>query len=131
MQDSNPLPGRPPHGCSRFACVADETATHLQKRHSESPPAERCKIVSAVKSINKIIRRQADLENFKFPPPTIEPILYLEPPRSKSMKCRACPHIACQIQKIQAHCHEKHGWINPRKKGRQPAVQTLIEGVQC
>lgn len=122
----------------RFACVADETATHLQKRHPEIPPAERCRIVSVVKGINKIIRRQSDLENFKFPPPTTEPISYLEPPRSDGMKCRTCPHIACQIQKIQAHCRKKHNWINPRKKGRQPALQPLnqdevpwTEGVLC
>lgn len=122
----------------RFACVADETATHLQKRHPEIAPAERCRIVGVVKGINKIIRRQSDLENFKFPPPTTEPIPYLEPPRSDGMKCRTCHHIACQIQKIQAHCREKHNWINPRKKGRQPALQPLnqdevpwTEGVLC
>jgi hypothetical protein len=49
----------------RFACVADETATHLQKRHSEIPPVERRKIVIKVQNINKIIRRQADLKIFK------------------------------------------------------------------
>ncbi|KAL7903745.1 hypothetical protein GGI35DRAFT_492304 [Trichoderma velutinum] len=108
------------------------------KRHPEIPPAERCRIVSVVKGINKIIRRQSDLENFKFPPPTTEPIPYLEPPRSDGMKCRTYPHIACQIQKIQAHCRKKHNWINPRKKGRQPALQPLnqdeapwTEGVLC
>lgn len=36
------------------------------------------KIQGAVPKVNKIIRMQTDLENFKFPPPTTKSIPYLE-----------------------------------------------------
>lgn len=70
--------------CQRcgFACVADETITHLQTRHPEIPSVERKRIVGIVQRINKIIRSQRDLKDFQYPPPTTEPIPFLEPPRA-------------------------------------------------
>lgn len=126
--------------CQRcgFACVTDETATHLQTRHPEIPPVERYRIVSVVQRINKTIRNQRELENFQYPPPTTEPIQFIEPPRDDGLGCLSCPYIACQIQKIQAHCRKKHNWINPRKRGRLSALQLLDQtqlpwrkGVHC
>ncbi|KAL7940006.1 hypothetical protein V8C42DRAFT_357967 [Trichoderma barbatum] len=122
----------------RFACVADEIITHLQTRHPEIPSVERKRIVGTVQRINKIIHNQRELENFQYPPPTTEPIPFIEPPRDDGLGCVSCPYIACQLQKIQAHCRKEHNWTNPRKRGRLSALQLLDQtqlpwrkNVQC
>ncbi|KAH6953953.1 hypothetical protein BKA56DRAFT_707727 [Ilyonectria sp. MPI-CAGE-AT-0026] len=122
-----------------FACVSDEVATHLQVRHHDLPPAERHKVAEEIKKIPNIIRNQQGLSGFRFPPPTADPIPYLRSPEPDGLKCRQCPYIARQRQRIQAHCHKSHEWHNPNGRGRpsqnppQPESEELPwrSGVQC
>ncbi|KAH8658925.1 hypothetical protein BGZ61DRAFT_567505 [Ilyonectria robusta] len=64
------------------------------------------------------------------------------PPTNRGLRCRKCPYVVRQVQSIQAHCSEKHGWQNPRNKGRPTdnnsgrnlgAIPELpwVQGVQC
>ncbi|KAH7109811.1 hypothetical protein EDB81DRAFT_704547 [Dactylonectria macrodidyma] len=122
-----------------FACVSDEVATHLQVRHRDLPPAERHKIAEEIGKIPNIIRNQQGLSGFRFPPPTADPIPYLRPPEPDGLKCRQCPYIARQRQRIQRHSHKSHDWHNPNGRGRpsqnppQPESEVLPwrSGVQC
>ncbi|KAH7232460.1 hypothetical protein B0J15DRAFT_455425 [Fusarium solani] len=87
-----------------FACVSNEVPAHLQTRHRHMTPAERQEVAGNIARIPGIIRDQSGLDEFRFPPPTINEIPFLVPPKSDGLKCRKCPYIAKQIQKIQAHC---------------------------
>lgn len=122
----------------RFACVANEVATHLRTRHRDISPAKRQNIVEAVEQTHNIIRSQAELIGFQFPEPTTEPIRFLEPPKPDGLKCLLCPYISRHLQKIQAHCRINHGWKNQRKRGRLAVTKSLRDcevlwttGVKC
>ncbi|PVH90093.1 hypothetical protein DM02DRAFT_607707, partial [Periconia macrospinosa] len=49
----------------------------------------------------------------------------------------ACGHINQQLKHIQEHCRKKHGWENPRRRGRQSQGSSAryptmwVEGVAC
>lgn len=64
------LPGYPFVICQtcRYACVADEAATHLRREHSQITPSERSRIAALVKEIPSIIQDRAELRGFQFPP---------------------------------------------------------------
>ncbi|KAH7111691.1 hypothetical protein B0J13DRAFT_404246, partial [Dactylonectria estremocensis] len=102
----------------RFACVSDEVATHLRIRHSHMTPAERRKVIQEVEKLPSILRNQAELVNFQFPPATAHPIPLLSPPQPDGIKCHICSHIVRQEKKMQAHCRQRHGWCNPKSQGR-------------
>ena len=113
----------------RFGCVANEAATHLRTRHRDIPNQDRRIIIGKIRQIRDIICHQADLVEFQFPEPTAEPLPFLEPPRLDGLRCFLCPYIARHIQKIQEHCRAKHGWKNPRKRGRAAVRSNGQDGV--
>lgn len=122
----------------RFACIANEVATHLRKRHRNISSRERQQIVSIVGQIQNVIRERAELIALQYPPPTADPIPFIDPPKLDGLRCQLCPYIARQPQKIQAHCRNVHGWRNPRKRGRLAVTQSLqhfdvpwTTGVHC
>lgn len=125
-----------------FGCVSEEVVTHLRVRHRDMTPAERRGVSAMIKRIPRIIRNQAELSEIQLPPPTIDPIPLLAPPQTDGLRCRKCPYVVRQVQSIQAHCSEKHGWQNPRNKGRPTdsnsgrnlgAIPELpwVQGVHC
>lgn len=101
-----------------FAVLVNEVFTHLAKRHRAITAAERCHLVKRAAELQNAKRTQVDLQAFCFPPPTIECVPYLSPPKKDGLKCIKCPHIARQIQKIQEHCKTKHKWENTQRPGR-------------
>lgn len=102
----------------KFACVANEVTTHLRTRHKDITPTERSRISADILQIPHILRVQAELAHFQFPLPVTNPLPFLQTPRTDGLMCRRCPYIACQLQKIQAHCREKHQWRNTVCRGR-------------
>lgn len=102
----------------QFAVVGDEVATHLQKRHKDMSAPSRKIICITISGIENIIHNQTGLRDFIYPPPTTSYIPELAPPQTDGLKCRECPYIARQLQKVQAHCRTEHGWENDRKAGR-------------
>ena len=125
-----------------FGCVSEEVVTHLRVRHRDMTPAERREVSAMIKRIPRIIRNQAELSEIQLRPPTINPIPLLAPPQTDGLRCLKCPYVVHQVQSIQAHCSEKHGWQNPRNKGRPTdsnsgpnlgAIPELpwVQGVHC
>ncbi|KAI5456174.1 hypothetical protein BGZ63DRAFT_396922 [Mariannaea sp. PMI_226] len=121
-----------------FACVAKEVISHLQVRHRDIVPSDRRKIAEEVGRIPNIIRSQPQLVEFRFPPPTADPIPFLSPPHNDGLRCRQCPYVGRQRQRIQAHCHQNHNWQNPGNRGRPSKDSLRLEselpwqsGVQC
>ncbi|KJK87120.1 hypothetical protein H633G_09028 [Metarhizium anisopliae BRIP 53284] len=102
----------------QFAVVSNEVYSHLRVRHQDIPVPKRRKIAKAIAICPNIIQDQAGLVDFPFPSPTISYIPHLAPPHRDGLKCRQCPYIARQLQKIQAHCRTHHGWVNKRTAGR-------------
>lgn len=113
-----------------FAVVSKKVPTHLRVRHRDIKIRERQILVSAIAKIPGIIQDQAGLKEFLFPPPTVSYIPYLSPPQTDGLKCRKCPYIARQLQKIHAHCVKCQGWRNergadrPDLKRKKHAVET-------
>lgn len=101
-----------------FAVVSKEVTTHLRVRHKDVPLPTRKKIAAAITRCPNVIQDQAGLSGFLFPPPTTSYIPELAAPQHDGLKCRKCPYIARQLQKIQAHCRIRHGWENKRIAGR-------------
>ena len=117
------------------AVLAKEVITHLRERHRDVPVPRRQQIAASVEGWPNVIQDQAGLVGFLYPPSTSY-IPRLAPPRTHGRKCWKCPYIARQLQKIQAHCRNYHGWVNGRgpgrsslKRKRQPAdaLETLPE----
>lgn len=101
-----------------FAVLLNEVSSHLVKRHQEITTAEQHNIVKKAADIPDARSSQADLQGFCFPPPTIDCVPYLAPPKKDGLKCNECPYIARHVQKIQEHCRKKHKWENPQGPGR-------------
>src|SRR3569833_206510 len=122
----------------KIACVANEISTHLMKQYAAIPSSQRYTIVQAIDTIPGIIRDQSGLRRFQFPPPTIDPILFIAPPEEDGLRCNECGYITRTVQWIQRHCREEHGWQNPWKKGgnvmsrsKQARVLPWTTGVRC
>ncbi|OAQ58257.1 C2H2-type zinc-finger domain-containing protein [Pochonia chlamydosporia 170] len=123
-----------------FAVLVNEVSSHLVKRHQEITATERRNIVRKAADLPDARRIQADLQGFCFPPPTIDCVPHLAPPKKDGLKCHKCPYIARQVQKIQKHCKLKHKWENPqgpgrpdtkRKRAMQNELSGKHEGVHC
>ncbi len=121
----------------RFGCVAQEAATHLKRHHDTIDVGERNRIAQAVKAIPSVLQRQADLVDFQFPAPTSELVPFIAPPQMDGIKCKSCPFVARQRQRIQEHCRRAHGWENPERRGRvarhrkQPPDVPWVTGIRC
>ncbi|KAL6405826.1 hypothetical protein AUP68_10965 [Ilyonectria robusta] len=121
-----------------FACVSNEVPTHLRIRHRDITPTNRNKAAKNIERIPGIIKSQSELADFQFPPLTASPIPFLSPPQPDGLKCRKCPYIARQVQKIQAHCRDCQEWHNTQGRGRpkqrgieSPPDLPWREGVLC
>ena len=101
-----------------LAVLSKEVLSHLRARHRGIDVSRRHKIAEAVSSWPSVIQDQAGLRRFSFPPPTISYIAQLAAPKTDGLKCRKCPYIARQLQKIQGDCRDSHGWVNSRSAGQ-------------
>lgn len=108
-----------------FAVLVDEVGTHLQKRHRDINSKERWAVINRAAELQGARRNQGDLLGFQFPPPTIDYVPYLAPPREDGLKCRECTYISRQIQKIKEHCKTKHKWKNARGPGRPESKRKM------
>ncbi|KAH7119369.1 hypothetical protein B0J13DRAFT_457857 [Dactylonectria estremocensis] len=79
---------------------------------------QRCDIISEVLTIPDVIKDKAELQQWPWPPPSIDPIPYIKPPMQDGLGCNACPYVARQVKRIQKHYQERHEWVNERKRGR-------------
>jgi DNA-directed RNA polymerase subunit RPC12/RpoP len=119
------------------ACLANEVATHLAKKHPEIDPGTRHRLVEDTKVIPNVLQSRVELSQLEYPPPTTEPIPCRAPPKLDVLKCRHCSFKIRQVQAMQEHCAKSHDWVNPRSKGRppigHPAADPLpwIEGIAC
>jgi hypothetical protein len=119
------------------ACLAREIATHLAKKHPGIDPGTRRRLVEDTKVIPNVLQSRVELSQLQYPPPTTEPIPCLAPPKLDVLECKNYGYKIRQVQAMQEHCTESHGWVNPRGKGR-PSIGYLaadplpwIEGVAC
>jgi hypothetical protein len=105
--------------CSKckHAVLPSNINTHLrdEDRHNMSPE-DRKGVIQEVEKVAGLIQEKMELNRLSFPPPNHPPIPVLQEPRGDGLKCqlqggqgRPCHYIACQLQKIQQHCREKHG----------------------
>ena len=101
-----------------LAVLSKEVLGHLRAQHRGIDVSRRHKIAEAVSSWPSVIQDQAGLRGFSFPPPTISYIPQLAAPKTDGLKCHKCPYIARQLQKIQGHRRDSHGWINSRSAGQ-------------
>jgi len=122
----------------QYSCVADEVKSHLKRQHGMKSPSERARISEAVRLIPNIIRDQAGLREFQLPPPTVDPIPFIEAPQSDGLRCRQCPYVSRTVQRIREHCQREHGWQSNWKKGGNVAARAREErqlpwatGIQC
>ncbi|KAL2104719.1 hypothetical protein VUR80DRAFT_9775 [Thermomyces stellatus] len=106
----------------RFACVADEVATHLRTRHKDLSPAVRRRIAEASAQLPSVIRTQAQLTGLQLPRPNSLPVPLIHPPKSDGLRCLECSYIARQTKRMKEHLRKAHGWRNPQGTGR-PSVR--------
>jgi len=63
-----------------YGGVADKVPTHLRSRHKSITPAARRQLAEIIDKLPGIIKNQSQLAaEFQFPPPTILPILQVDP----------------------------------------------------
>jgi hypothetical protein len=95
-------------------------------------------VAEVIANIPGVTKDQSGLEEFQFPPPTINSVAFLAPPKPDGLKCRKCPYIVKHLKKIKAHCHDCQHWNNPQGRGRPKQVSSELqvelqwrEGVLC
>jgi hypothetical protein len=127
----------------RHAVLPSNIDTHLMDKDTHNMPKEdRDQIIKEVRKIDGLIQQKLELNSISFPKAYNPPIPVLREPRGDGMKCqsqdaqgRPCNYIACQLQKIQKHYRQEHGWINPQKRGGQEAGREVEvpwkSGVHC
>lgn len=120
--------------------LQSQLRSHLNSKHKELTPKTRRQIVLAAASFRGWAKTEDEVV---FPEPEAMPILFLPVYRNAFMcvsatpSNKACGHINQQLKHIQEHCRDKHGWKNPRQRGRQAqgsSVQYLtmwVEGIAC
>jgi hypothetical protein len=81
---------------------------HLWERHQGISIEQRRQIAAAVARLPEVIQDQKGLDGFQPPLTTISYIPELAPPEPDGLKCRKCPYIARQLQKIQKHSRVNH-----------------------
>ncbi|KAH7116672.1 hypothetical protein B0J13DRAFT_653302 [Dactylonectria estremocensis] len=101
----------------KFGCVANEVQGHIERKHTTITEEKANSIIKTVNEITGLIHSQAGLCNFPFPPPTIDPIPYIEPPKTNGLQCHTCDYVVRNVRKMQQHCRDKHGWQNDWKRG--------------
>jgi hypothetical protein len=101
-----------------FGVVSKEVSTHLREHHRDIAIPDRKRLAIAIAKLPGIIQDQAGLSGFLFPSPSIGYIPQLALPQTDGLKCRKCPYVARQLQKIHAHCRTCQGWTNNRGAGR-------------
>jgi hypothetical protein len=112
----------------QLGCVANEVTSHLMRQHQSSMSATaRARTAEAVGQLQGIIRDQAGLGDFRFPPPDTAAISLLPAPRTDGLRCRQCGHVGTAVRKMQQHCREQHGWRNDWAKGGDVAKRSRQE----
>ncbi|KAK5989588.1 hypothetical protein PT974_01671 [Cladobotryum mycophilum] len=99
---------------------------------------ERKQITQAVGDIQDIIQDQAQLKDFEYPPPIVEPIPFIQQPKDDGLRCVECGRVYRQVRRIQEHCRKAHNWVNEWSKGgnvvkraKQAREVPWITGVRC
>ena len=124
----------------RFACVAKEVASHLKEGHISIRPGDRKNIANNIRTIANIIQDQDSLSEFKFPPPTTDPIPFIAPPENDGLRCKydSCDYMTRTEYGMRAHCRKNHRWISQHRKGsvtvqREKGIRECLwtMGVRC
>jgi len=69
----------------KIAYVANEILIHLKKQYAAISTSQRYAIVQTIDTIPEIIRDQSKLRYFQFPPPIIDSILFIAPPKNDGL----------------------------------------------
>ena len=109
--------------------------THLDQHHAYITTITRRNIVEVAHQIEGIARTKEDIQ---LPSRAGDPLPHLTI-YNDGLACKACPAVFRSQYRIKAHCRERHGWENNRKRGRVSAearavftaTQPWTEGVQC
>ncbi|KAK2036070.1 hypothetical protein LZ31DRAFT_436957, partial [Colletotrichum somersetense] len=101
----------------RYAVVGNEVLTHLRNQHRGIEAAERKRIADRIRSLRGIICSQTELQSFRYPDPTVEPIAHIAPPQADGLRCHACRSVCRCVVNMQRHCRAEHGWKNDWSKG--------------
>jgi len=108
----------------KIAVSIEGIYTHLTgKKHQNVTKAERRRIMATLGQIPGIIQDEKGLHEFQFPPPTTKAISALQDAKTDGLRCKKCSYISRHNQGIQEHSRNKHGWQNPRKRGREPRLK--------
>lgn len=100
-----------------LAELSREVLSHLRERHRDIDVPRRTRLTRDVSSWPNVIQDQAGLLGFVFPP-TTSYIPQLAAPRIGRAEMSEFPYTARQLQKIQGHCRDHHGWVNSRRADR-------------
>jgi superfamily II DNA helicase RecQ len=111
----------------RFAYVANEIEPHLKKHHKGIEAAARREIANQVQNIAGIIENQRGLSTWPKPPPTIDPIPFIQVPATDKLGCseEGCLYVTGTARGMQGHYRREHGWSNPRGRGRRSRSQPI------
>ncbi|EMT67217.1 Putative ATP-dependent DNA helicase Q1, partial [Fusarium odoratissimum] len=113
------LPPFPFVFCShcKIGFVISEVYNHLKIKHSHLSRSQMKSIKKEVAAIPGIAKDQHELKDWEPPPPTVQPISYIQPPQKNKLGCNRCPYVVGEVRRMQEHCRIMHGWINDWKKG--------------
>lgn len=109
----------------QHAILPSNIDTHLRDgdKHN-STKEERQQVIQEVENIEGLITERAGLNRLVFPPAGEPPISVLQEPRTDGLECRLrdefqepCQFISCHQNQIKKNCRERHGWVNPQKRG--------------
>ncbi|RKK74751.1 hypothetical protein BFJ71_g17220, partial [Fusarium oxysporum] len=103
--------------------ITSEVANHLKRKHGNISQKERQRIKQAVATCEGVAKDQAELQGWILPPPTISPNPYIKPPQEDGLGCDDCPYVVRDIQQMQKHHREQHGWVNHQKRGGRHRAQ--------
>lgn len=99
--------------------VASEVLNHLKNKHGHISRKDMQRIKQTIAACMGVARDQAELRGWASPPPTIRPNPHIQPPQEDGLGCNDCPYVVRDMQQMQKHYREQHGWVNHRKRGGQ------------
>ncbi|KAH8662705.1 hypothetical protein BGZ61DRAFT_562852, partial [Ilyonectria robusta] len=103
----------------KWAVLADEVVSHLgQEKHRRAFTArQRREIRDRIYEIPRILRRQEDLDDFRFPAPTDPSLPHIAPPATDGLRCDECGYVLRARSHMLTHCRDEHGWSNNWTRG--------------
>jgi hypothetical protein len=102
------LPPFPFVFCShcKLGFVKSEVYNHLKVKHGHLSRSQIKSIRNEVAAVPGMANDQHGLKNWEPPPPTIQPIPYIQPPQDDRLGCNLCPYVVGEVRRMQEHCRK-------------------------